>query len=105
MYTVIGKLGNVTGAAEWVADAVPSGTCLGDVAFSVALMTMPDGIVIWHDGAYYVTDGQRLKLAAEGLRVKTITNGKAHALTINEWVDAVMEMRGITKTWTRRYSK
>lgn len=103
---VVGKLASVTGTAEWIADAVPAGTCLSEFVMTLALRcSLPDGIVIWHEGAYYVTSGKRLEPAAAGLRVKTITNPEAHNLTAQEWVEAVLETRGIKKTWTQRYSR
>lgn len=103
MYTVIGKSENMTEAAEFIADALPAGMCLGEIAMYYAVLIAPDGLVVWQDGQFYITERKRLVPAPEGLKVKTIKNADAHALSVGEWADIVLEMRGITRTWTSRY--
>lgn len=89
MYTVVGKVDGMNPISEWIADAIPSGTLIGEIAMSGGLIsTIPDGMVFWRDGAYLMSYRQKLIPCPEGTVIKIIP-GKAHAENLKLWDEII----------------
>jgi len=93
-YLVCGKRLTLTPCAEFIADA-----CLGaeisDQLIGLYALYAPDGVILWRDGEYYVTERRGIVPHPGGGTIKTI-RGEVHPLTVGEYKEIIEEARILT---------